>query len=297
MLLNNVNKISNMDKNKYIEIWEDVLPKILRVLKEDKDNGVISLDDSRFFNVGDRKKSGYTFRLDIINGVVPRKSGSAVARDLKHVLDSSIEFKKLAKDSVLLIQLNKEFKLQIYHSTPCPKSTNTNANKPKVEVKKTQSSKTRHIKGLDPVYDENSQILILGTMPGKDSLEKQEYYASASNSFWYIMAELFNGGKIFLNYDEKISCLKKNKIALWDIYHSCDRESSADKDIRNEVYNDINKFIKENPSIKHVVFNGKKASTVQINVDSSIAISTSNANPMSKENKVKAWKSLLEKFL
>lgn len=113
MLLNNVNKISNMDKNKYIEIWEDVLPKILRVLKEDKDNGVISLDDSRFFNVGNRKNSGYTFRLDIINGVVPCKSGSAVARDLKQVLDSSIEFKKLAKDFYLIIRLNKEFKLHL----------------------------------------------------------------------------------------------------------------------------------------------------------------------------------------
>ena len=187
----------------------------------------------------------------------------------------------------------------IYHSSSCPKSTYANVNKQKVDVKKSKSqpSKIYHIKGLDPVFDDNSKILILGTMPGKDSLKKQEYYASTNNCFWYIMAELFNGGKNFLNYDEKISCLKKNKIALWDIYHSCDRESSADKDIRNEVYNDINKFIKENPSIKHVVFNGKKASTVQINVDSSIAISTSNAYPMSKENKVKAWKSLLEKFL
>ncbi len=187
----------------------------------------------------------------------------------------------------------------IYHSSYYIKSSDANVNKQKVEVKKSksQSSKINHIKGLAPIYDDNSKILILGTMPGKDSLEKHEYYASTNNCFWYIMAELFNERKKFLNYDEKISCLKKNKIALWDIYHSCDRESSKDKDIRNEVYNDINKFIKENPSIKHVVFNGKKASTVQINVDSSIAISTSNAYPMSKENKVKAWKSLLEKFL
>lgn len=102
-----------MDKNKYIKIWEDVLPKILNVLKDDKDNDVISLDGSRFFNVGNRENSGYTFRLDIINGVVPCKSGSAVARDLKQVLDSSIEFKKLAKDFYLIIRLNKEFKLHL----------------------------------------------------------------------------------------------------------------------------------------------------------------------------------------
>ncbi len=182
----------------------------------------------------------------------------------------------------------------IYHSSSCPKYSCANANKPKVDVNKNQSSKIHHIKGLDPVFDENSQILILGTMPGKDSLEKQEYYASTNNCFWYIMAELFNERKNFLNYDEKISCLKKNKIALWDIYHSCDRESSKDKDIRNEVYNDINKFIKENPSIKHVVFNGKKASIIQINVDSEIAPSTSNLNTrMSNDNKKKVWKKIL----
>lgn len=102
-----------MGKNLYIKIWEDERPNILDFLRGDEKNVDISLNSSRFSSVGNRENSGYTFRLDIINGVVPCKSGSAVARDLKQVLDSSIEFKKLAKDFYLIIRLNKEFKLHL----------------------------------------------------------------------------------------------------------------------------------------------------------------------------------------
>jgi len=127
-----------MGKNLYIKIWEDELPHILDFLRGEEKNVVISLKSSRFSDVGNRENSGYTFRLDIINGVVPHKSGSAVARDLKQVLDSSNEFKELAKDSVLSIRLNKEFELQlqIYRSTPCPKSTYTNVNQTKSRSEK-----------------------------------------------------------------------------------------------------------------------------------------------------------------
>lgn len=46
-----------------------------------------------------------------------------------------------------------------------------------------ESLKNR-IQSLQPIIDENSEILILGTMPGKESLESEEYYASPNNSFW-----------------------------------------------------------------------------------------------------------------
>ena len=57
------------------------------------------------------KYSGYSFRLDIANGIVPRKSGSAVARDLKKVLDESSDFKKLANEKSITIKLNTRFEL------------------------------------------------------------------------------------------------------------------------------------------------------------------------------------------
>ena len=60
-----------------------------------------------------RKKSGYTFRLEIVDGIVPRKKGSAVARDLKKVLDKSIDFKTLANKKSIIISLNTNFELVV----------------------------------------------------------------------------------------------------------------------------------------------------------------------------------------
>lgn len=68
-----------------------------------------------------------------------------------------------------------------------------------------ESLKNR-IQSLQPIIDENSEILILGTMPGKESLESEEYYASPNNSFWKIVKQLFNSNMEFKDYEEKISC-------------------------------------------------------------------------------------------
>ena len=95
------------------------------------------------------------------------------------------------------------------------------------------------VQSLSPVIDKDSEILILGTMPGKESLRSKEYYASPNNSFWKIMKRLFNSNMEFKDYEEKISCLKKHHIALWDTLQSCERESSLDSNIKEEEYNDI----------------------------------------------------------
>ena len=100
-------------QNLYIKIWEDVLPNILDFLTNNNENEIFLLDEARFHCVGNRVKSGYSFRLEIVNGNVPRKNGSAVARDLKEVLDASKEFKNLAIDFYLIIRLDKKFNLYI----------------------------------------------------------------------------------------------------------------------------------------------------------------------------------------
>ena len=59
------------------------------------------------------------------------------------------------------------------------------------------------VQSLPPIIDESSEILILGTMPGKESLRSKEYYASPNNSFWKIMKRLFNSNMEFKDYEEK----------------------------------------------------------------------------------------------
>ena len=109
---NNIMKSNNQrntGQELYVKIWEDYLPIILSAIK--CKHKTITLDRTLIESAGNRKNSGYSFRLDIANGIVPRKSGSTVARDLKKVLDESFDFKRLADEESMTIRLNTNFEL------------------------------------------------------------------------------------------------------------------------------------------------------------------------------------------
>lgn len=111
---------------------------------------------------------------------------------------------------------------------------------------------------FDPVIGVGAKVLILGTMPGVKSLEVNEYYGFDRNQFWRIMGDLslFNQE---LSYEERKSELIKNKVALWDVIHSCKREGSLDKNIHDTEINDVVGFVKANTSMTTVILNGGKA--------------------------------------
>ena len=113
-------------------------------------------------------------------------------------------------------------------------------------------------KSFAPVADANSKILILGSMPGKKSLEMQQYYAYPQNRFWKLLAYLLEA-EVPVDYAEKIALLRRNNIALWDVLAYCEREGSLDSDIKDEVPNDIAGFLTLHPQIKAVFCNGGKA--------------------------------------
>jgi len=112
--------------------------------------------------------------------------------------------------------------------------------------------------GFEPIADQDSRVLILGTIPSIESLRKQERYGHKSNQFWKIIFTLFDK-PLPDNYEEKNAILAKNKIAIWDVLYSCEGQGSLDSNIRNERPNDFKSFFKEYPRIKHIFFTGKKA--------------------------------------
>lgn len=115
-------------------------------------------------------------------------------------------------------------------------------------------------KSFLPNIDNNSKILILGSMPGVKSLEEQQYYAHPQNRFWKLMGMFCNADNLpELNYQEKLQILLKNKIALWDVIQSCYRDGSLDSKIQNELPNDIPEFLKQFPNIKIICLNGNKS--------------------------------------
>jgi TDG/mug DNA glycosylase family protein len=115
-----------------------------------------------------------------------------------------------------------------------------------------------HIRSFPPVADEHATTLILGSMPGKESLKQNQYYAYAHNAFWKIMGELI-GAHQRLPYEERLHALTASHIALWDVLKTCQREGSLDSDIQNESANNFASFFKRHPRITHVFFNGSKA--------------------------------------
>lgn len=111
---------------------------------------------------------------------------------------------------------------------------------------------------LPPLVGSNPTILILGTLPGDESLQKKQYYAKSGNRFWSIIACVVNC-PCPSTYEEKKQLLFTHKITLWDIAHTADRQGSLDSDIRSECPNDLQKFLRQYPTIRTIAFNGGKA--------------------------------------
>lgn len=123
-------------------------------------------------------------------------------------------------------------------------------------IKVNESTSEAITEGLEPVADSESEFLILGTLPGKVSLQTQQYYANRSNYFWRIISSIFD--EILPDsYEGKLEMLKRHHIALWDVLKSANRESSLDADIKNPNANDILGFISTHPNLRVIGLNGK----------------------------------------
>ena len=103
--------------------------------------------------------------------------------------------------------------------------------------------------------DENARVLVLGSMPGEESLRRREYYAFRHNAFWRIMGELF-GFSPELPYAERLAALRSNGVALWDVLAECERSGSLDAAIRFPRPNDIPGLLARLPRVGLVICNG-----------------------------------------
>lgn len=111
-----------------------------------------------------------------------------------------------------------------------------------------------------PVSDGDAHILILGSFPGELSLEKQQYYGHPRNGFWSIMAQIL-GFDTTLDYPARIDKLRENRIALWDVLQSCNRNGSLDSAIEKGsiVVNDFESLFNRCPELSAICFNGRRA--------------------------------------
>jgi hypoxanthine-DNA glycosylase len=113
-------------------------------------------------------------------------------------------------------------------------------------------------RSFPPIVDAQARILVLGTLPGEESLRRGEYYAHPRNLFWPIIFALF-GDTPALSYAERLAFLSAHRIAVWDVCELGERERSADTTIRLERPNAIDRLLDQHPLICAVAFNGTTA--------------------------------------
>ena len=110
---------------------------------------------------------------------------------------------------------------------------------------------------IDPVYNEQSQILILGSFPSVKSREQQFFYGHKQNRFWKVLAGVL-GCDVPQSVEEKKAMLLSHHIAVWDVIQSCEIEGSSDASIRDVVPNDL-ACILNTADIRAIYTNGGKA--------------------------------------
>lgn len=110
---------------------------------------------------------------------------------------------------------------------------------------------------FEPVYNRDSRILILGTLPSVKSREQRFYYGHPQNRFWKVLASIVRE-PLPQTIDEKKEFLLRNRIAVWDVIAECDIIGSSDSSIRNVVPTDVVNLLRET-NIARVYANGAKA--------------------------------------
>ncbi|MCR6096343.1 DNA-deoxyinosine glycosylase [Salipaludibacillus agaradhaerens] len=157
---------------------------------------------------------------------------------------------------------------------------------------------------MQPIVASGAKILLLGSMPGEQSLIKQQYYGNKRNHFWPIISDLLNVDLTTPSYQYKCQQLIGHGIALWDVIASCEREGSLDSAIRHEKANDIKGLLQQYPTIRWIGLNGTKAYQSFLKYKKKVDIpelpftklpSTSpvpGKNVKSYEEKVEAWREM-----
>ena len=118
-------------------------------------------------------------------------------------------------------------------------------------------------RGFAPIARADARVLILGSLPGRESLRRRQYYAQPHNSFWKIMGTLVDAGPE-RSYAERRARLVAARIAVWDVCAAAHRSGSLDSAIvaSSVVANDLGRFLARHPGIELVCFNGAKAAAL-----------------------------------
>jgi hypoxanthine-DNA glycosylase len=163
--------------------------------------------------------------------------------------------------------------------------------------KRPQATATDAIKrSFPPVVNERTRVLVLGSLPGEESLARRQYYGNPRNHFWRLMSEVTARELVPLAYEDRLRALLDAGVGLWDTVGAATRRGSLDGAIRDHRANALPELVARLPALRAIGFNGGKSASLgvkQLEGDARLALialpSSSPAYTLSFEAKREAW--------
>ncbi|HII92376.1 MAG TPA: DNA-deoxyinosine glycosylase [Methanosarcina sp.] len=154
--------------------------------------------------------------------------------------------------------------------------------------------------GFPAVVDENTEILILGSLPGDVSIRKHQYYGHPGNDFWRLLGNIIGEDLHNRSYQNRLETLKRNKIGLWDVFKAGERKGSEDTKIKDEEINQFSVLKDMAPNLKLVLFNGKKSGEYEpiikaMGYETKVLPSSSGANRRSLNSRKSEWEAAFKR--
>lgn len=149
-----------------------------------------------------------------------------------------------------------------------------------------------------PIINRNSRLLVLGSLPGEESLAQGRYYANPRNQFWRLIGTVIGRDLEALAYEKRLETLLQAGVGLWDTVASATRTGSLDTAIRGHEANDLAELVEEMPGLRAVAFNGQKSAAIgrpalaSSNLTLITLPSSSPALTLSFERKLEQWAAL-----
>ena len=161
--------------------------------------------------------------------------------------------------------------------------------------------------GLPPLISAQTRVLILGSFPGIQSLESQQYYAHPRNQFWRLVFSIISASSPYeicaVRYENRSKFLLQAGLGCWDVYASCERQGSLDSAIRHAQLNDLASLKVRCPQLQAIAHNGgesfahlKHTQALGLPVYKLPSSSPANAS-WSFERKLAAWREALRLHL
>ncbi|HEX8064828.1 MAG TPA: DNA-deoxyinosine glycosylase [Allosphingosinicella sp.] len=119
-------------------------------------------------------------------------------------------------------------------------------------------------RSFPPVADARTRVLVLGSLPGEESLARGQYYANPRNHFWRLIGAVTGADLIAFSYEDRLRALLDARVGLWDTVGAATRRGSLDGAIRGHRANDLADLAARLPELRAVGFNGGKSTSLGV---------------------------------